>query len=301
MSVGSPLLVALRSARPAVPEALARFDEVVRAGACGPSFEEYSARIGDVLSPWRETCYFDLGAPSAGEVADERFLAAAEAVGVELPPPFIDQLRARASVAPEVLQIVLGYDAGGAGAAPRLKYYLIFRADSSAQVERLRQAVGAPPLPPSLDPTTVYIVGVDFSASGLHEFKIYVRLAPARLRAAIRNLEHFPELWRGSRYLVYQRCLLSGGEQVYFHAASALVLERELARRAAQQASAAALQAQLSAMNGSARARWRPWILSLPFARGRLGDAPSNVYFHRDDDACDTLHARDAEDRTDCR
>ena len=301
MIVGSPLLVALRTARPAIPEMLARFDEVVRAGACGPSFEEYSARLGETLSPWRETCYFDLAAPLAGEIADERFLAAAKAVGVELPQPFVDYLRARASVTPEVMQIVLGYDAGGAGTVPRIKYYLVFRADPSAAVERLRQAVGAPPLPASLDPSTVYIVGVDLSTSGLHDFKIYVRLAPERLRAALRNLDRFAELWRGSRYLVYQRCLVSGGEQVYFHAASAFVLERELARRAREKPAAAALRAQVSAMNGSSRARWRPWILSLPFAGGRLGEAPSNVYFHRDDDACDTLQPRDAEDRTDRR
>lgn len=301
MTVGSPLLVALRAANDAVPEAFARFDAAVRAGACGPTFEEYSARIADDLAPWRETMYFDLAAPPAGEVADARLLAAAEAVGVELPPRFVDYLRARASVAPEVLQIVLGYDAGGPAVAPRLKYYLIFRADSSAAVERLREAVGAPPLPAALDPSTVYIVGVDLSERGLHEFKIYVRLAPARLRAAIRNLGDFADLWRGSRYLVYQRCLIGGGEQVYFHAASADVLERELVRRARRQPAAAALRAQVSAMNRAPGGAWRPWILSLPFARGRLQGGPSNLYFHRDDDACDTLHARDAEDRTDRR
>ncbi|MEZ4385713.1 MAG: hypothetical protein R3A79_30620 [Nannocystaceae bacterium] len=280
MSVGSPLLVALRAANPAVPEALARFDAAVRAGACGPSFEEYSARVGDDLSAWRETMYFDLAAPPAGEVADARLFAAAEAVGVGLPPRFAAYLRARASLAPEVLQIVLGYDAGGGAAPPRLKYYLIFRADSAAAVERLREAVGAPPLPPALDPSTVYIVGVDLCAGGLFDFKIYVRLAPARVPAAIRNLRGVAELWRGCRYLVYQRCLVGGGEQVYFHAASADLLERELVRRAWRQPAAAALRGQVAAMNRATTTRWRPWILSLPFAGGRLGDAPANVYFH---------------------
>ena len=94
---------------------------------------------------------------------------------------------------------------------------------------------------------------------------------------------------------------IGGGEQVYFHAASADVLERELARRARRQPAAAALRTQVSAMNRAPGGAWLPWILSLPFARSRLLEAPSNLYFHRDDDACDTLHARDAEDRTDRR
>ena len=186
-------------------------------------------------------------------------------------------LKAVAAVNETIAPAILGYDAGGPAAAPRLKYYLIFKADSSAAVERLRQAVGAPPLPAALDPSTVYIVGVDLSDRGLHDFKIYVRLAPARLRAALRNLGDFAELWRGSRYLVYQRCLIGGGEQVYFHAASADVLERELARRARRQPAAAALRTQVSAMNRAPGGAWRQWILSLPFAHGPLLEATSNL------------------------
>lgn len=298
MTVSSPLLAALRSARADVPDDLARFDAAVRAGARGPSFEEYSARIGDALAPWRETLYFDLADPGAAAVADDRLLAAAEALAIPLPPRLVDLLRARASAGPEVLQVVVGYDAGAAAAPARLKYYLVFRAAAAATVERLRLAVAAPPLPGALDPSTTYIVGVDFTRAGLHDFKVYVRLDPARLGAAIGNLDRFAALRRGSRYLVFQRCTITGGAQVYFHVDAAAVLEAELARRAATQPAAAALCAQVAAMNAASPGRWRPWIASFPFVAGRLAGAPVNVYFHRDDESRDTLVARGAQDRT---
>jgi len=278
----SSLIAALRAARDDVPDDLARFDAVVRAGDRRPSFEEYSARVGEGLSPWRETCYFDAAEPGATAVADRRLLAVAEALGFALPRPFVDQLRTPAGVGPEVLQVVVGYDAGGPGAPARLKYYVIFKSGAAARVERLRLAVGAPALPPALDPSTTYIVGVDFLRDGLHDFKIYVRLDPARVSSAIGNLDRVGALRRGSRYLVFQRCLIGGGAQVYFHASAAAVIEGLLARLARREPAVATLRAQVGAMNASQTGRWRPWIASLPFVAGRLGQGPMNVYFHRD-------------------
>src|SRR5690606_38343528 len=128
-------------ARPEPPAELVRFDVLVRAGACAPSFEEYSARIGEQLTPWRQTCYFDAADPQAGSVADARLLAIAAALGFELPARFVALLQAGIA-GPEVLQVVLGYDAGDETAAARLKYYLVFRSGGDALVERVRLAVG---------------------------------------------------------------------------------------------------------------------------------------------------------------
>lgn len=279
------MLRSLLGARPDVPAGLRRFDAEVRAGARGPSFEEYSARIGDALGPWRETCYFDLDEPGAAEVAHERLLAVAAALEVALPERFVEWLRAGATVGPEALQVVLGYDAGDAATAARLKYYLVFRAAADALVERLRDAVGGPPLPPGLAPSTVYILGLDFSPAGLADFKVYVRLDPARASSAIRNLDAFAELWRGCRSLVYQRCLVGGGRQVYFHATAADVVEAALERRARREPAAAALREQVAAMNQALRRhRWRPWIASYPLEAGLLRPAPSNLYFHLEED-----------------
>jgi hypothetical protein len=180
-----------------------------------------------------------------------------------------------------VLQIVLGIDADP-DAGVRLKYYLIFRADPDATVERLRLALDVSPLPPSLRPASVYILGLDFDRARLRDFKLYVRLDPDRTPTVIRNLDEFAALWRGSRYLVFQHCLRSAGRQVYFHASAAEVLDAELAQRRGEPAVAALLE-QVRAMNDVlAPRRLRPWIASFPFVAGELRRTPSNVYFHFD-------------------
>ncbi|MFO7562671.1 MAG: hypothetical protein R6X02_08495 [Enhygromyxa sp.] len=279
--MASPLLRALLHARPDVPEVLARFDEIARAGGISPSFEEYSARIGERLQPWRETCYFDLADPGRAEVAHEQLFRSAEALGFSLAEPFVAALRAGVTSGPDVLQIVLGLDAGDEASRARLKYYLIFQADSDATVERLRVALDAPAPPASLRPGSVYILGLDFDRLRLRDFKLYVRLAPERVPAVIRNLGEFAALWRGSRYLVFQHCLLSPGRQVYFHAAAAELLEDELARRRGEPAVAALLD-QVRTMNEVLPGRLRPWIASFPWVAGELRRSPSNVYFHFD-------------------
>lgn len=291
------LLAALRAGAQALgqgapPPALGRFDALARGSGDepGPSFEEYSIRLAPEReaaaerSPWRETLYFDVSRePQLGALANARFVACAAALGVELPPAFVEALP-RASAGPEVLQIVLGLDANPARL--RLKYYLIYRDHSAASVEALHRALALDPLPPALAPGSVYILGVDFQAHGLSDFKLYVRMEPARMSRVIRNLRQVEALVRGSRYLVFQHCLIGAGRQVYFHASSAELLERWLGQRARRSAATASfLRGQLPAMNralaerGHAQ-RLRPWILSLPYARGQLRPAPSNLYLH---------------------
>lgn len=282
----SLMLRALSAARQDLPDELRRFDELARAGAAAPSFEEYSARIGERASVWRQTCYFDVAAdPSLVAVAHDRFERIAEALGVPIPARLVQVLRDGAVSGPEVLQIVLGLDA--ASERPRLKYYLIFREDSADCVERLRAALDVPPLPSSLRPGSVYILGLDFTRERLWDFKIYVRLDPKRVRAVVRNLGRFEALWRGSRYLVFQQCLLSGGRQVYFHASSSSVLDTWLRGWAARDPGVERFCAQMAAMNRSLReqgaAPLQPWIASLPYRGGELLHSPSNVYFHYTD------------------
>ncbi|KIG15449.1 hypothetical protein DB30_05566 [Enhygromyxa salina] len=283
MAARSPMLRALSSAQPDVPEQLLAFDEQVRAGAAAPSFEEYSARLGAGASVWRQTCYFDVASdPRLIPVANDRFERIAGALGVPIPGPMLKLLRSGGVAGPEVLQIVLGIDAGSE--RPRLKYYLIFRDDSASCVERLRAALDVPALPSALRPGSVYILGLDFTPERLTDFKIYVRLDPRRVPAVIRNLAAFEALWRGSRYLVFQRCLLSGGRQVYFHGSSSAVLETWLRGWAARDPAVQRFCAQVEVMNEALRgqgvAPLRPWIASLPHANGQLLPSPANVYFH---------------------
>jgi hypothetical protein len=277
------MLRALLSARADLPDELRRFDALAHAGAAAPSFEEYSARIGERASVWRQTCYFDVGGdPSLVPIANDRFERIAEALGVPIPGRFTSALRSGVVSGPEVLQIVLGIDA--ASERPRLKYYLIFRADSARCVEALRVALDVPPLPSSLRPGSVYILGLDFTRERLWDFKVYVRLDPSRVRAVVRNLARFEALWRGSRYLVFQQCLLSGGRQVYFHASSSSVLDAWLRGWAARDSGVEQFCGQIDAMNQQLgdddHDPIRPWIASLPYRDGELLDSPSNVYFH---------------------
>jgi hypothetical protein len=280
----SPMLRALMSARDDVPEQLQQFDAIARSGRVWPSFEEYSARVGEQLSPWRETCYFDVGGdPTLVEVANDRFEQLATALGFPVPPRFLEVVRSGAVAGPDVLQIVLGIDAGGE--RPRLKYYLIFKDRSDVTVERLRAALEVSALPATLSPGSVYILGIDFGVQRpVADFKIYVRLDAGRIEQVIRNLVQFDALWRGSRYLVFQQCVLGEGRQVYFHASSSSVLEAWLSARAEHDEQAAAFCRQIATMNEQlqreGKASLRPWIASFPYARGRLSPSPSNVYLH---------------------
>lgn len=280
------MLGALVAAHGEVPEDLRRFHALATGGAARPSFEEYSARVGGGLAAWRETCYFDVATdPSLVAVANERFARLAVALGFSIPDPMVAALAEGAVSGPDVLQVVLGIDA--AGEQTRLKYYLIFRDRSGATVERLRQVTGAPVLPTSLEPDSVYILGLDFRRAvpgGLSDFKLYVRLDADRVPRVVRNLREYDGLRRRSRYLVFQHCLVSGVRRVYFHLSSPDVLEAWLGRRAGGDPSVADLRKNIAAMNlhlrNAASGVLRPWIVSFPYEGGGLEPGPSNIYFH---------------------
>jgi FAD/FMN-containing dehydrogenase len=276
----SPLIRALGQARPDLPEALVEFDALARAGG-QPSFEEYSARIGDDLAAWRQTLYFDVAEPGQEQAARAGLLASATELGFVLPSPFRAWLDREGAVGPEVMQVVLGYDAAPQTEQSRLKYYLVFHGPADRRLEALRASLGAPPLPAALPPASIYIVGLDFTRAGLHDFKLYVRLDASRLPSVVRNLRAFAGLVRGSRYVVFQRCLMTGGQQVYFHATRSEVVEAELDGRR-DEAPVAELVGQIERMNAAlAGARLRPWIISFAWRAGQLLRSPANVYFHR--------------------
>jgi len=265
-----------------VPASLARFDALVRSDGPPPSFEEYSVHMGGTPCLWRETCYFDASTTGAlASIANTRFERIAAEHGVSIPHGFWRLLSEGAAHGPEVRQVVLGMDAGQ---AQRLKYYLVFRGSPAPTVEAFRRALGAPELPATLRPDSVCILCLDFHASGLHDFKVYVRLDLRRLPAVVRNFGQFRALASGCRYLVFQHCLHSGRRQVYFHADSAALLEDHLQLHPEADGAAGRLGSTLARMNrgleGSDLGILRPWIASFAYRRGGLELDPANVYFH---------------------
>ncbi|MEM7155564.1 MAG: hypothetical protein AAF799_22130 [Myxococcota bacterium] len=275
MSHRSPLLEALTEVGGEAPASFSRFDALVRGDGPPPSFEEYSAWMGGELRPWRETCYFD--ATPSGEMislANTRFESIVAALGVSIPKEFWRVLSEGGAHAPAVRQVVLGIEAEP---SLRLKYYLVFRGPAAQTVEAFRAAVGAPELPPSLDTSSMCILGLDFNASGLHDFKVYVRLDAKRLPRVIGNFTAFRTLVLGCRYLVFQQCVHSQRRQVYFHSASAELLEGRLPLDPKLRAMMTTMNERLDAAGAGIL---RPWIASYVYERRALHPTPANVYFH---------------------
>ncbi|MCX4243638.1 hypothetical protein [Paraliomyxa miuraensis] len=277
-----PLLRALMEARGDVPPSLARFDALVRSDGPPPSFEEYSARMGAALCPWRQTCYFDARARRRlTSVANARFEKIAADLGVSIPASFWRFLAKRGAHGSEVREVVLGMEA----TVPlRLKYYLVFRGPAASTVEALRVALGAPELPATLHMGSVCILGLDFHPCGLHDFKVYVRLDSRRLPHVIENFADFRALAVGCRYLVFQHCVVSRRRQVYFHANSPAVLEDHLALDPRAEGARGSLADTLARMNRRLEGRdagvLRPWIASFVYRQGALEATPANIYFH---------------------
>lgn len=272
-------------ARGDVPPSLVRFDALVRSDGPPPSFEEYSVRTGGALCPWRETCYFDARARRRlTSVANARFETIAAELGVSIPASFWRFLAEGGAHGSEVREVVLGMEAGE---PLRLKYYLVFRGPAASTVEGLRVALGAPELPATLHMGSVCILGLDFHPSGLHDFKVYVRLDSRRLPHVIENFADFRALAAGCRYLVFQHCVASGRRQVYFHANSPALLEDHLEldpRGHGGHGARGSLGDTLARMNrrlehGDAGVL-RPWIASFVYRQGALEVTPANIYFH---------------------
>lgn len=264
------------------PPSLARFDALVRGDGPAPTFEEFSARLRGELSPWRQTCYFDTSTPGLTSIANARFERIAAELGARIPEGLSRFLGERGAHGPETREVVLGIDAGGE--APRLKYYLVFRSPAGPTVQALRAALGAPELPATLHLGSVCILGLDFDASGLRDFKIYVRLDLRRLPHVIGNFIDFKALAVGCRYLVFQHCIPSGRRQIYFHASSASLLEDRLRLHPRTEGTRGSLSSLVERMNRrlakGGRGILRPWIASFVYRQGALETTPTNVYFH---------------------
>ncbi len=240
--------------------------------------------MGGTLCPWRQTCYFDARARRRlTSVANARFEKIAADLGVSIPASFSRFLAERGAHGSEVREVVLGMEAGE---PLRLKYYLVFRGPAASTVEGLRVALGAPELPATLHMGSVCILGLDFDPSGLHDFKVYVRLDSRRLPHVIENFADFRALALGCRYLVFQHCVTSGRRQVYFHANSPALLEDhlDLGLDPGAHGARGSLSDTLARMNRRLEHRdagvLRPWIASFVYRQGALEATPANIYFH---------------------
>jgi hypothetical protein len=277
---------AIGAADPAAPEALFTFDRLAAASPPLPDFVETSARLsGSSISPHRLTYYFDTGRRGAevARAAGLRFSAICEALGVAAPPSLLSFAAEEIPGRPEILQVVLGIDAPEDLSRRRAKVYLIFRGASGPLVRRALSLLDAPSPPPSADLDKVYIVGIDLTAAGLDEVKLYVRLDQERLGRVVTNLATIPDLLAGTRYAVFQQCLVRPERrQLYLHATSSAILATFLERRArGGHIAAAALLARQAAINAARPALGlAPWIISFGYREGRIELEASNVYFH---------------------
>jgi hypothetical protein len=282
--VSSALYTALRAADADAPPALGVFDRLVAGEAPWPDFYEHSIRFGpapDDLSPYRLTDYFDVHrhGPSLARVAGERFVALCAELGLSVPAPLAAFVGDDVPACPEALQAVVGIDVpvvSRRASAPRAKYYVVFRGAAGACVTRLLERL-AIHRPDRADPAKVYILGVDVTASGVDDVKLYFHLDPARARRSLARVRaSVGELLAASRDVVFQQCLRRPERrQIYLHASRGDVVGPWLARQgyAAPLRYAASLEA--------AGCRIEPWIVSLPYDEdGGVGIASGTAYFH---------------------
>ena len=277
----SPALAALERAG-AVPDALRLFDRAASAGrGAAPDFFEVSACVGDRVDPFRATYYFDVGRHGidCAASANARFVAACEASDIELPAAFAELLSTDALAAPTVLQLVLGIDARDDPTATRIKYYVIFRGDSTEIFTSFAAATGIE-LPAVVDPGTVYIAGVDLTAGRVTDLKAYVRLRDDRIASTLRRPALHRELLAGCRGVVFQQCATSARRQMYFHASNPAAIEHELTGATNRAAATPFLRERIAAMNAGADRPLDPWILAYRYDRGELDRTSYTVYFH---------------------
>jgi len=276
--VGTELLEALRAADPLAPPVLEAFDRIVAQSDGLPDFYEHSMRVGGGESPYRFTYYFDVhrrGAAVARE-AGARFVRLGAELGLAVPSSLREFVQSAAPAGDEVLQVVLGIEAPRDGSDPRGKYYLVFRGNPERCVRDLLGALGLEPAV-GTRPEKVYIVGVDVTAGGVDDVKLYFRLESRQVPNLIENIRDVADLLAASRDIVFQQCIRRPERrQMYLHARSTALLSEWLAWRGFEGAldRARSINAHL---HGS---RIEPWILSLAYDRRRLVVRAGTVYFH---------------------
>jgi hypothetical protein len=273
----SELLDALRVADSEVPSALETFDRVATRDDARPDFFEHSMRV-DGSSPYRLTYYFDVHrrGKDVARMAGARFVELSRELGAALPPALEAFVGSDATSGPEVLQVVLGVDAPSGGALVRCKYYLVFRGDPGDSLASLLAAL-ALETPAKADLHRGYIVGIDVTAAGVEDVKLYFRLDRTAVPRAFDAPPAIAALVAESRDVVLQQCIRRPERrQAYMHASSTEKLASWLAKHESGE-SARRATAINAALHG---ARLKPWIVSFACTGRRLAASQGAVYYH---------------------
>lgn len=276
--VAGELFEALQAADASTPPTLEAFDRIVSSHDPLPSFYEHSVRVAHPISPHRLTYYFDTHGrePHVAREAGARFVRLGRELGLRLPLPLADFVEADGPGSDEVLQVVLGVDAPIDGSALRGKYYLVFRSNPGRCVSELLAAAGLAPAAGAL-PEKVYIVGVDVTAAGIDDVKLYFRLESRRAPRVIDNMDDVADLLAASRDVVFQQgTRRPERRQVYVHASSTAHLSEWLERHGFDEALGRA-RAINERLCGS---RIDPWIVSFAYDQRRVDVGSGTVYFH---------------------
>lgn len=270
-----------------VPEPLRVFDRACERAPVGYDAFEFSAKVASGLDCQRTTRYFDTGRYPEEKIreVDALFRGLGSALNVRT------QLLNHAILDSEVrftqpLQTVLGLDAGDP-ARLRLKYYWVLRAHSPNLVTQLLKQLDVP-APAGLDLDKVYICGLDFDVTGLHDLKLYFALERMRLARTVKNLAPVRGLLEDCKLVCFQHCLLRHGKrQLFFHARHSHSVQRTLERLARSSSWARELLAHVTALNTQlASSKLAPWIIAFPYDNGYLDYSAFNVYFHPEESDC---------------
>ncbi|MBK7859922.1 MAG: hypothetical protein IPJ65_15115 [Archangiaceae bacterium] len=279
-AVGSPLLSGLRAAGP-VPAAVETFDRLFGGPELGCDDFEHSMHAGAQLDVWRLTYYFDVArrGDRLGHDVGRAFVRLCAELGVPLNAALEQLFTVKLPRREEVLQVVTGVDgdaAGGRGAVA--KYYAVFRRDAEASVREVLEAAAIDALPPNVDLSRVYILGVELDRTGVADVKLYYQLERERLPRVVANFAELAPLMASTRSVVFQQCLKAPQKrQLYLHFDSHRALGAWVEQRPALKPMLAR-GAEVS--RGLTGAELQPWIIAFRMSGPRVELDRSNLYFH---------------------
>ena len=284
MNKAGPLLTAMATSgefgRP--PEQVRSFDRITAGGTQSepPDFYETSPRVAEQVSPWRLTHYFDLAGRGTDHRAGvyARFVELCNELGMPGAEHLSPMFERAAPVEPALRQLCIGLDCPRDPQSIRVKLYAIMEGKAEAWTVALAGLLGVdPPAEATLDLT--HIVGLDFTAGGLHDVKLYFAMDPKRVSGTLRNRRRAAELLNGCRRVVYQQSLLVAGKKsMHFHADAPRVLDDELVPLRSTVPASAEFERRLAGLRE--RAGMEPWILAHPFADGELDRSVYSLYLH---------------------
>lgn len=255
------------------PAALERYVTVMAREGPTPAFVEHSIHTGPKLEAARLTHYFEATRRDAARAVGERFAEVLAALDLELPGAL-----ASIVTSPEtdrLVQIVLGIDGRESTAQTRAKYYAQLGREDADFVTGTASALGFA-LPARLDPTEVFMLGLDVTRGGVADVKAYLRLDRGRLARIFRNLSEVAPLVEFAEAVVLSQSLGSPGRrQLHFHAG-----RRDRYRTFVDERLAGvgdhlrALTAELPGMG------FEVTIVGLPYRDGHVSLEGANVYVH---------------------